>query len=332
MAANISPETPTEALGVLLLESGLVSPGQLKEAAARKSRQGGLLGKILVDLGYIRQDDLISFLVKQCKIPHINLMDYQVSPDLFTLVPKEICLRHGLLPIDRMGSILTVAMVDPLDAQALEEVRAACPSLRIKPILCTWQHYDNVIRKFFPEQAVTPGEAKEVSLADLGLSALGAPPRKKTAPETPLAPVENLPLPVYEEVPTGVVFGLPGAGAFERMIGEHVASSIRASIDRIAEELAQEFARLGEGAGAVYGRMEPPLRRAVEAAVEGMTESLVSKIQQALSDREACVGSMSAVQLGDLVRRSALRAISEAIDGVAGRNAPGRPDPGTGHP
>ena len=327
MATNFSPEAPTQRLGAILLEAGLITAGQLNEALARKTAQGGLLGKILVELGYIRQDDLISFLVKQCKIPHISLMDYQISPELFSLVPKDICMRHWLLPIDRMGSILTVAMVDPLDMEALDQVRAACPTLRIKPILCSWQHYENVIRKFFPGEIEKPKESQEVSLADLGFSAPAAAPRKKAPSVETVA--EKLPQPVFEDGTPSAVSGFPSAELFDTMIQEHVSASIDSALDRIADAFADELARQGENAGTASGRIELLLRRTLDIATEGMAESLLSKVQQALCDRQTAVANMTAGQLGDIVRRAIRRAVSDSVEAIAhqaaiptsGRNA-----------
>ncbi len=317
MQTDISPESSAERLGSILLEAGLVSPGQMKEAVARKREQGGLLGKILVELGYIRQDDLISFLVKRCKIPHISLMDYQISPELFTLVPKEICISHWLLPIDRMGSILTVAMVDPLDSEALERVRAACPALRIKPILCSWQHYETAMRKFFPEQIKAPTDAQEVSLADFGLSAPAASSKKKLTPVEP--PPGNRPEPIVEEVESVAVSGMPAPEAFAATIQYVVSAAIAPVLDRIADGLAGELARLGENSWTVSGRVGPILTQALESATDGMAETLLSKIQQALADRQTMVTAMTAEQLGDLIRRSVRHAIADATDAIARR-------------
>ncbi len=153
-------------LGEILVEEGVITPAQLDEALALKKTRGGFLGAILVEMRYISQDTLISFLVKQCKIPHLSLLDYHISEEVLAVIPKETCLRYGLLPIDKLGRILTVAMTDPLDIEALEKVREACPDLRIKPILCSPQHFEMVTARCF--DAKLPG-AEVVTAASLGL-------------------------------------------------------------------------------------------------------------------------------------------------------------------
>ena len=149
----------------MLVGEGIITREELDEALRRKETEGGFVGQILVDLGYIKQNELISFLVKQCKIPHIILADYHISDELLSLVPEEICLEHCLLPIDKLGKILTVAMVDPLDANALEAVRQVCPDLRIKPILCDWSHFAPACERLFQK-----GKGTEVTASSFGLS------------------------------------------------------------------------------------------------------------------------------------------------------------------
>lgn len=169
----------TPRLGELLVQEGVISAAQLADALKHQKAVGGFLGQILVEQNMLSQATLVSFLVKQCKIPHISLMDYEVGDELFQFVPKELCRNHHLLPIDKLGRILTVAMVDPLDVDALENVRKHCPDLKIKPILCDWRHFDAVSRRLFHEG---PADAQEVTAASFGLT--GAAP-KKAEPKPP---------------------------------------------------------------------------------------------------------------------------------------------------
>jgi len=152
-------------LGEMLVGEGIITREELDEALRRKETEGGFVGQILVDLGYIKQNELISFLVKQCKIPHISLADYHISDELLSLVPEEIWLEHWVRPSDELGKRLTVAMVDPLDANALEAVRQVCPDLRIKPILCDWSHFAPACERLFQK-----GKGTEVTASSFGLS------------------------------------------------------------------------------------------------------------------------------------------------------------------
>ncbi len=162
------PHPPLKRLGEVLLEEEAITRQQLDDALAVQQREGGFLGQILVKLGYSTQEVVASCLVKQCKIPHLSLLDYDITKEVLSLVPRETCERYSLLPIDKLGRILTVAMVDPLDLEALEEVRKACPDLRIKPILCNWEHFVHVTNRLFKGDDALARPA-EVTASSLGL-------------------------------------------------------------------------------------------------------------------------------------------------------------------
>ncbi|MCX5772476.1 MAG: DnaA/Hda family protein [Candidatus Hydrogenedentes bacterium] len=164
-------------LGEILVEEGLINDLALEEALAEQRKTGGFIVEILVEKGFAKQSDILHSLVKQCKIPHLSLIDYDIHKDLLPLIPKEICFKYNLLPIDKLGRILTVAMVNPLDDEALAEVRKVCPELRIKPILCDWQHFDVVASRIFNE----PRKAKAGAYDDLSTPAPSKPTASKPA-------------------------------------------------------------------------------------------------------------------------------------------------------
>jgi len=173
---------PPRHLGEMLLYEGLIDQEQLNQALAEQEKEDTYLGQVLVNMNVITQDALTSFLVKQCKIPHLSLQDYDIGTDVLSLVPQEICEKYRLLPIDKLGRILTVAMVDPLHAEALDEVKKACPDLRIKPILCDWRHFEQVAEKVFQRN----DGGKPVTMQSFGLS-MSSAPVKKVEPVTPPA-------------------------------------------------------------------------------------------------------------------------------------------------
>ncbi len=176
-------------LGEILLAEHVISQEQLDTALAKQRESGQFLGQVLVELDYISHSALINFLVKQCRIPHINLLDYQIDEKLLALLPEEICLRYSVLPIDRLGRILTVAMVDPLDLDALDEIRQVQPELKIKPILCEWQHFEQAASRFFK---LENEDDEQLSMSALGFSITTTkPPETEVAQETASAPSES---------------------------------------------------------------------------------------------------------------------------------------------
>lgn len=166
VAASTPDFSQATSLGPALVMAGIITVAQLAEASALQGARGESLAQVLTEMGFVRQDVVIQFLVKQCKVPHLSLIDYEISKDVLDLIPKELCLRHCLLPIEKLGRTLTVAMVDPMDAKALEEIKEELkkhnPDLRIKPILCNWQHFKTVADKLFGGEPVQPLEAAAI--------------------------------------------------------------------------------------------------------------------------------------------------------------------------
>jgi hypothetical protein len=206
-------------LSQLLLSEGQVTREQIEAAMEKQRQTGRFIGEILIEDRVIEENTLISFLAKHCRIPHLSLLDYLIDKDIVALVPREICLKHRLLPIDRLGKNLTVAMVNPLDTDALLRVREACPDLRIKPILCAYKHFELVTEKLFRDSS--PGGAPMMSASSFGLrlspeekarvdvqrkeflaeqTAAAEAPAPVPAPE-PIPQLEPEPLPVPEPEP-----------------------------------------------------------------------------------------------------------------------------------
>ena len=149
-------------LGELLIREEMITNEQLEEALAAKQASNRFLGEILVDLGYITEDELIGFLVRQCRIPHLTLANFKISAEIAGLISAEICQEYKLLPIDKLGNLLTVAMVNPIDVEALEKIKKSV-DFRIKPILCSWADYKNL----FEEMYASNKEAELQDFADL---------------------------------------------------------------------------------------------------------------------------------------------------------------------
>lgn len=147
LAAQAEPGV--ESLPQALLTQGHVTREQIQIALEKQKETGDFLGEILVEEKFLDETSLLNFLAKYCKIPHLSLLDYLIDESLVSLIPKEVCLEHRIIPIDKMGRNLTVAMVNPLDTAALDTVRELCPGLRVKPILCAHRHFDIVADRLF---------------------------------------------------------------------------------------------------------------------------------------------------------------------------------------
>jgi type IV pilus assembly protein PilB len=110
-------------LGELLVRENLINIAQLQEAEGEQRSSGERLGYALTKLGYIEASDLTQFLSQQYGVPSIDLDAWEVEPAVYQLISKENALRHVVVPVNRTGSGLVVAMADPTDLDALEDLK-----------------------------------------------------------------------------------------------------------------------------------------------------------------------------------------------------------------
>lgn len=203
-------------LAEVLLKERKVSREALREALSIQRRDGGFLGQILIDIGAVDENSLTSFLAKQCKIPHLSILDYLIDKELLKLVPKEVCIEYQLVPVDKMAKNLTIAMVNPLDSAAIAQVQMLCPDLRIKPILCTYNHYLAVVNKIFGESSVGP---KADGPAEASLTSFGLAPGAAKSKSGPKAPAPATP-PPQQAGPSSPVEVKPAAGTKAMIDGD----------------------------------------------------------------------------------------------------------------
>ena len=131
-------------LGDRLVTEKLITTEQLQRALAEQKGSADKLGTILVRLGFITEDSLVSFLSKQYSIPAITVAQVDPDPDVLKLVPEQIAKKHSVLPIKRMGNTLTLAMADPTNVFALDDV-GFMTGLQIQPVVAS----EAAIRKAF---------------------------------------------------------------------------------------------------------------------------------------------------------------------------------------
>ena len=144
-----SNDTGAKLIGELLVEATLISPSQLEEALTVQRQQGGKVVETLISLGLLSAEKFTSFLARQGGAPSIDLARYEVPQDLIQLIPKEFAQEHEVFPVDKMGSLLTVAMVCPLDDASIKELNDHT-GLRIKPMLCGGDEIRMAINRYYP--------------------------------------------------------------------------------------------------------------------------------------------------------------------------------------
>jgi len=109
-------------LGELLIERGIINDQQLTKALAIQKDKGGLIGEILVELGYVKEEDIAQSLTAQYGFPYLPLSNYDINSEIVNIVPGRVARQYLLVPIDKIGNNLTLAMSNPLNVQAIEDV------------------------------------------------------------------------------------------------------------------------------------------------------------------------------------------------------------------
>ncbi|HUL73164.1 MAG TPA: type IV-A pilus assembly ATPase PilB [Vicinamibacterales bacterium] len=154
-------------LGELLLREKRVTPAQLQEALNYQKANGGRLAASLVKLGILRDEDITSILSRQYGVPSINLTEYDLDPAIVRLVPGETATKHNLIPVGRNGTTLTLAMTDPTNIFAMDEVKFIT-GLHVEPVVASETAIRDAVAKYFTKAsngAANPKAADLVSKA-----------------------------------------------------------------------------------------------------------------------------------------------------------------------
>jgi hypothetical protein len=112
-----------ERLGELLIRKELITDEQLAKAVAEQKKEGIRLGAALISLDYIQENDLATFLSKHYGVPSINLSEFEVDSAVIELVPSEVAQKYQLVPVNRAGSTLIIAMSDPSNIFAIDDIK-----------------------------------------------------------------------------------------------------------------------------------------------------------------------------------------------------------------
>ncbi len=152
-------------LGEMLLKAGLISKDQLDEALDYQKTHGGKLGYNLVKLSLVKEEDITSILSEQYGVPAIHLEHFEIDPEVIKLVNAEMAQKYMSIPIERTGAVITVAMADPANVFAIDDIKAIT-GRQIEPVVASEASIRAAIEKYYGSQSEI--ELKEVmeGLAD----------------------------------------------------------------------------------------------------------------------------------------------------------------------
>ena len=137
-------------LGDLMVKESLITAPQLVQALEHQKKSGGRLGSCLVKLGFVSDEDVTTFLSRQYGVPSINLTYFEVDPDVIRLVPEDTARRYEVVPLSRVGSSLTIAMVDPTNVFAMDDIKFMT-GFNVEPVVASEGAIREAIDKFYSQ-------------------------------------------------------------------------------------------------------------------------------------------------------------------------------------
>ena len=184
-------------LGELLVRENLISPRQLQDARKEATKNGGRLGYSLTKLGYIAESDLTNFLSKQYGVPSINLSEFDIDEDVIGLIPEDVAKKHTCIPINRAGASLIVAMADPSNIYAIDDLKFLT-GYNIEVVVASEAAIEEAIERYYKDPEANYDEVmegfddSEIDFTEDGEDAQNIVDLEKASSEAPVVRLVNL--------------------------------------------------------------------------------------------------------------------------------------------
>ncbi|HWC16664.1 MAG TPA: type IV-A pilus assembly ATPase PilB [Terriglobales bacterium] len=189
----------SQRLGDLLVKEKIITPEHLQQALRKQKETGGRLGSVLVKLGFLTDEEVTNFLSRQYGVPAINLQFFEIDPNVVKLIPQETARKHQILPLSRVGASLTIAMVDPTNVFAMDDIKFMT-GFNIEPVVAS----ESAIMERIDRAYAEPDEQENLDeiMASMGEEAdvelqadadeIAAADLEKSAEEAPIVKLVNL--------------------------------------------------------------------------------------------------------------------------------------------
>ena len=145
------PLPKNQLLGEILINRHIITSEQLKKALEVQKKEDKYLGELLVKLGFAEELDIVAALVVQCNLPYIAIQKYEIDQSILQLVPKETAWKYQIIPLDRVGDVLSVVMEDPLDIAVKAELHRMT-NCKIVPFICTQSDIQMALEHFYGKE------------------------------------------------------------------------------------------------------------------------------------------------------------------------------------
>ena len=187
-------------LGEMILRAGLIEAEQLQEALESQKGSGDKLGFTLVNLGYVKEEEITQLLSEQYGVPSINLRHFEIDETVINLIPSEVSQKYLVIPVNRTGSTLTIAMADPTNVFAMDDIKfmtgyniepVVSSEIAIREALETYYGSTHALelKKVMDEMAEAEAEALEVLEEE---DELDTPALEAATEEAPVVKLVNI--------------------------------------------------------------------------------------------------------------------------------------------
>ncbi len=256
-------------IGELLLKEKRISAEQLQEALTYQRTSGGKLGANLVKMGFVKDEEITSLLSKQYGVPSIALNQFEIDPAVIKLVPGETARKYQIVPLSRAGATLTIAMTDPTNVFAMDDVKFMT-GYNVEPVVASETAVLDSIDKYYGAPAASTGasasgrggnQANQLVQSESGESALDAATRSLTEMPTMSDAADVEVLEDLEEISAEMLSRQGEEAPVIKLVNVVLMSAIsKGASDIHIEPYEKEYRVRYRVDGILYNIMAPPLK------------------------------------------------------------------------
>jgi type IV pilus assembly protein PilB len=245
-------------IGELLLKEKRITPEELQEALNYQREHGGKLGFNLVKLGFVKDEEITALLSKQYGVPSIALAQFEIDPGVIKLVPAETAQKYQIVPLSRAGATLTIAMTDPTNVFAMDDVKFMT-GYNVEPVVASETALIDSILKYYGKGAAAAaagnGTAGAESALDVASRALEEMPILAESAEE-VEVVQDL-----EEISAELLAKQGEEAPIIKLVNVILMSAIQKGASDIhIEPYEKEFRVRYRIDGVLYNIMQPPMK------------------------------------------------------------------------
>jgi len=256
-------------IGELLLKEKRITVEQLQEALNHQRQHGGKLGFNLVTLGFVKDGDITALLSKQYGVPSISLADFEVDPAVVKLVPAETAQKYQIVPLARSGATLTIAMTDPTNVFAMDDIRFMT-GYNVEPVVASEIAVLEAIDRYYGKAAGNGGPASALEVASKALEQMPV-----------LADAEDVEvLEDLEEISADMLAAQGEEAPIIKLVNVLLMSAIQKGASDIHVEPYEKEVRVRYRIdGVLYNIMSPPMkfRDAITSRIKIMSKLDISE-------------------------------------------------------